>query len=342
MVITVTAVSDVLDPARKTPVILARKAVVTFRVTSRVRDQPCCRGANDHRHGGVRRLRSGPGGQQRAAGGFHPEQPGRVLLAGDAAVQFPRDPGEPGHEGRGRRAVDGLGHVALDEPAGLEHADPVSQGEGFSLVVGDVEDGGVILPGQRGDLGAQPLPQVRVEVGERFVAEQHRGPGDQGPGQRHPLLLPAGQFRRPAVRQPGQPHPVQHRQRPPPGFLPGQAEPFQRIDHVRQRTDLRPQRVVLEHHRQASPLGLDVPLLIGDDLAADRDAARRHPVDPGHQPQESGLTRTGRAEKDHELPGGHRQVNAVERGYAAEHPGQAGELQRAGWRGGRWRCTAGR
>jgi hypothetical protein len=304
--------------------------VVTSLVTFRVRDQPRRRGANEHRHGGPRWRHRGPGYQQRAARGFHPEQPGRVLLACDATMQFPRDPGEPGHERCGRRTVDGLRHVTLDELAGLEHADPVSQGESFGLVVGDVEDGGVVLPGQRGDLGAQPLPQVRVEVGERLVAEQHRGPGDQGPGQRHPLLLPAGQFRRPAVRQPGQPHPVQHRQRPPPGFLPGQAEPFQRIDHVRQRTDLRPQRVVLEHHRQASPLGLDVLLPIGDDLAADRDAACRHPVDPGYQPQESGLTRTGRAEKDHELPGGHRQVNAVERGYAAEPPGQAGELQRAG------------
>jgi hypothetical protein len=337
VIVAVTAVSDVLDPAGKAQAILARKAVVT----SRVPEQSRRRGADEHRHVGPRRLRSGPGCQQRAAGGLHPEQPGGVTLACDAAVQFPRDPGEPGHEGRGRRAIDGFGHVALDEPAGLEHADPVGQGEGLGLVVGDVEDGGVVLPGQRGDLGPQPLPQVRVEVGERFVAEQHGGPGDQGPGQRHPLLLPARQFRRAAVCQPGQPHPVQHRQRPPPGFLPGQAEPLQRVDHVRQNTDLRPQRVILEHHRQASPLGLDVPLLIGDDAAADRDGARRRPVDPGHQPQQGGLPRPGRAEQHHELARGHRQVNAVQRDHAAELPGQAGELQRARRRAGRWRPVAG-
>ena len=96
-----TAVSDVLDPAGKARVILARKAVVTFQAISRVREQSRRRGANEHRHGGLRRLRSGPGCQQRAAGGFHPEEPGGVPLARDAAVQFAREQGLTVHLGHG-------------------------------------------------------------------------------------------------------------------------------------------------------------------------------------------------------------------------------------------------
>ena len=54
------------------------------------------------------------------------------------------------------------------------------------------------------DVGADAGPQVRVERGERLV-EQHHGRLDgQRPGQRHPLLLAAGQLVRVALAEAGQ------------------------------------------------------------------------------------------------------------------------------------------
>ena len=39
------------------------------------------------------------------------------------------------------------------------------------------------------------LPQLEVERAERLVEQQHPGPVDQRPGQRHALLLPAASWR---------------------------------------------------------------------------------------------------------------------------------------------------
>jgi len=44
---------------------------------------------------------------------------------------------------------------------------------------------------QRADLSAHLHPQFRIEVGERFVEQQHAGSDDDGAGQCYPLLLAA-------------------------------------------------------------------------------------------------------------------------------------------------------
>ena len=49
--------------------------------------------------------------------------------------------------------------------------------------------------GQRGDhVGADLGSQGGVEGGERLVEQHQRGVGRQRPGERHPLLLPAGEL----------------------------------------------------------------------------------------------------------------------------------------------------
>jgi hypothetical protein len=55
--------------------------------------------------------------------------------------------------------------------------------------VGDVHGGRRRLADQRGDLDAHPLAQVGVQVGQRLVAQDQPGVGDQRAGQRDPLLL---------------------------------------------------------------------------------------------------------------------------------------------------------
>ena len=57
---------------------------------------------------------------------------------------------------------------------------------------------------ERADLGAHVDPDLGVEVREWLVEQQDVGIEDEGPRQRHPLLLAAGEHRRPVLVPPGQ------------------------------------------------------------------------------------------------------------------------------------------
>ena len=53
------------------------------------------------------------------------------------------------------------------------------------------------------ELDLHLLPELAVERAERLVEEQHRRPVDEGAGERHALLLAAGELARLAVRASG-------------------------------------------------------------------------------------------------------------------------------------------
>jgi len=52
---------------------------------------------------------------------------------------------------------------------------------------------------------AHALPQLRVQVAQRLVEQQQARPPDDGPRQRHALLLAAAQLRRRPAREPARP-----------------------------------------------------------------------------------------------------------------------------------------
>ena len=60
------------------------------------------------------------------------------------------------------------------------------------------------------DLGSR----ARVEGAGGLVREQHVGPGDQGAGDGHPLLLSAGQLRGPVTETLGEADPGRHLRQP--------------------------------------------------------------------------------------------------------------------------------
>ncbi len=90
-----------------------------------------------------------------------------------------------------RLLVDLLGRAELHDPAAVHHGEPVRHLERLLLVVGDEDERDADLALQRGQLGPQRVPQLRVEGAQRLVEEQHRRLEDQRPRQGHPLLLPA-------------------------------------------------------------------------------------------------------------------------------------------------------
>ena len=53
-----------------------------------------------------------------------------------------------------------------------------------------------------------------IEIAGGFIGQDDIGTEHQGPGNRHPLLFPAGKFSRPVMHPPGQPHIRQDRRSP--------------------------------------------------------------------------------------------------------------------------------
>ena len=119
-----------------------------------------------------------------------------ALLAAHPAVDEVRPADEIRDEAVVRVEVDLLGRAELDDPPGAHHGDHVGEGQGLHAVVRDVDGGDLELLQEGAQLLARLLPQLGVEVAERLVEEDDARLGHQRPGQRHPLLLPAGELGR--------------------------------------------------------------------------------------------------------------------------------------------------
>ena len=75
--------------------------------------------------------------------------------------------------------------------------------------MGDVDERDAHLLLERRELELQRLAQLGVEGAERLVEQEHPGPQHEGPGEGHPLLLPARQLVRLALLEAGEPHQLQ-------------------------------------------------------------------------------------------------------------------------------------
>ena len=119
----------------------------------------------------------------------------------EQAVALPFQPaGHEVHLRRAQEAGDEPGGRALEQVEGsallLDHAvieqdDPVGQGHGLDLVVGDVDRGLADLAVQPLDLGPHPVAQLGVEVGERLVEQEQARVAHDRPADGDPLPLAA-------------------------------------------------------------------------------------------------------------------------------------------------------
>ena len=116
-----------------------------------------------------------------------------------------RLPDEAGHEDRRRPIVD-LGRAAdLVHVARVHDRDAVTHRQRFLLVVGDVDERDADLALNSLELELHHLAKLEVERAERFVQQQRAGVVHQCAGQRHTLLLTAGELGRLALREVGEP-----------------------------------------------------------------------------------------------------------------------------------------
>ena len=178
-------------------------------------------------------------------------------------------------------------------------------------------------------------PQRGVEVGERLVHQEDEGLADDGPGQGHPLALPARQLPRLAVEQAAQPERLRRLldlDRALGLVHPALAQ--RELDVLRHR-QVRVEGVALEDHGHVAVLGVDVV----DHPLADGDGPLGHLLEPGHHAQGGGLATARGAEQHEQLAVCDGQGQVLDGRRVTEALGDAVEAHLCHW--GPFRMPAG-
>ena len=109
-----------------------------------------------------------------------------------------------------RACVKSVGIVDLLDAALVHHRDTIGSHHRLGLIVRDVNRRDAEFVVQPPDLKAHFFAQIGVEIGERFVEQQHSRLDDDGAGQGHALLLSATELGRVALGQVAHMDHVQH------------------------------------------------------------------------------------------------------------------------------------
>ncbi len=91
-------------------------------------------------------------------------------------------PDKVGDEGGLGPIVDVCGGADLFEAALVHDCDPIGEGEGFVLVMGDHDEGHAEFPVEGGEFELHFLAQLEVEGSKGFVEEHDGGAIDEGTG----------------------------------------------------------------------------------------------------------------------------------------------------------------
>ena len=185
----------------------------------------------------------------------------------------------------------------LNHPAVVVHDDPLSE---------CIDVGQVVRHDQHRDIPAflhlrqflaQGTAQGRVKRRERLIEQQQARLHGQGTGQRHALLLTAGELPRPALGQRLQVEIIQQLRNPLPPFLPRQSS--QPEADVVGNAQMREQRVVLRHVSDAAFLGRKIQAAgtVEDGLAVERDMSRVGLNGSGNGLERQALARSRGAEQ---------------------------------------------
>ncbi len=193
--------------------------------------------------------------------------------------------------------VDRIGIADLLEDAVAHRRDAVAHRHRLDLVVRDVDRRRPDLALQTPDLRARLRAQLRVEVRQRLVHEEHLRLAHERTPERHALALPARQRARLAIEQRLDPEQL--------GGLVAAAADLGSAElanpepegEVLPDAHLRIERVILEHHRDVALARRDVV----DDPLADPDAPGTERLEAREHPQRRRLARARRPDEHHEL-----------------------------------------
>jgi hypothetical protein len=182
------------------------------------------------------------------------------------------------------------------------------------LVVGDVDEGDADLALNPLELELHHLAKLEVERTERFVQQQRAGIVHQRAGQRHTLLLPAGELGRLALGEVGEPNDLEQFVDAPLDLGLVLLHAARSVRDVVPHRHVGEQRVMLEH-------GVDIALVRRhprDILALQADGALGRSLESGDHPKRGGLAATRRTEHREELAGSYREVGFLDRNIVGE------------------------
>ena len=241
----------------------------------------------------------------------------------DSGGQQPRAADEAADEQVGRRGVQLVGRAHLLQPPRPQHGDPVAQLEGLVLLVGHEHRGDADAMDEIADLAPGPLPQRGIEIRERLVQQQHARLRRQRPGERHALLLAAGELADAPALEAGEVHQRERPRDPALQLLPAEPERLETEGDVLADVEMGKERVVLEHH--AEPPGHRIGP--GHVLAVDQDPAGVGRLESRQQPERRGLAAAAGPQQREDLASLERERDAVHRHGAVEPLGQPVEAE---------------
>ena len=183
----------------------------------------------------------------------------------------------------GRRLVQALRRLELLQQSPPHHGDAVAHRHRLNLIVRHVHGRDPQLSLDARDLGAHLNAQLRVEVRERLVHQEHLRLAHDRAAHRHALTLPAGELARLPVEMVSQADDARRLCDPFLRVSLRHLAQLQREADVLRDGHVRVERVVLEHHRDVAVARRQVV----DDALADPDLAvgdlletRDHPQTP--------------------------------------------------------------
>ena len=214
-----------------------------------------------------------------------------------------------------RPLVDVAWRADLLDAALVHHRDLMRQRERLALVMRHIHGGDAELPLQTLQLEAHQLAQLRVEVRQRLIEQQQLGFHHQCPRQREPLLLAARQLGRLAIAQMVELDSGEYLHHLGVDF--GAAvlllADLQRKCGVGENIHVRPDRIRLEYHTEAAPIGRheDAAPAGIDDRVVDADIARRRVLQSGNRAQRRGLAAAARTEQREEVAFGNLDADVL-------------------------------
>ena len=204
---------------------------------------------------------------------------------------------ETGYEQVGGVIEDLLRRADLLDKAVAHDNDPVAQGHGLGLVVGNIDKGGVDLLAQLDDLGAHLVTELGVQVGQRLVHQEHLGLTDDGAADGHTLALAAGQSLGLPVQILGDVQDSGGLADLPVDLILGHLLQLQGEGHVLIDGHVGIEGVGLEDHGDITVLGGHIV----HQLAVDVQLAAADLLQAGNHPQRGGLTAAGGTDQNDEL-----------------------------------------